>query len=511
MSINQLKAGAALSYVSITLNMVVGLVYTPYMLRMLGKSEYGLYSLAASIIAYLTVLDLGFGNAIVRYTAKFRAEGKIREQEEMFGMFLLLYIGIGIVALGIGLALCANVEALFSARMTAEEVERTRIMLGLMTFNLAFTFPMSLWGSIMTAHERFVFQRILSIIRIILNPIVMIVLLVIGYKAIAMVVITTLFNVAILCINFWYCKYKLHIKVRFARFNWLFLKEVSIYSFWIFLNIVMDRIYWGTGQFILGIYRGAESVAIYSVAVLLKDMFFMFSTAISGVFLPKVTAMISKGATERDVSNLFIRTGRIQYILMGYILTSFILLGRAFVNLWAGKDYDQAYHISLLFFISSLTPLIQNLGITILMARNQLKFRSILIFTLSVSSIFLAIPLTWKFGEIGCAVATSLALIVGQGVVLNIYYAKSIHLDIPLFWKEIIKMSVVPLIVLLAGSSVLHFLAIETIGVFVMSGIVLTVVYVPLFYSFSMNQSERELFSKPAMQLITKLRRYDRS
>ena len=44
---NQLKAGAALNYVAIVLNMVVGLIYTPYMLRMLGQSEYGLYSLAA--------------------------------------------------------------------------------------------------------------------------------------------------------------------------------------------------------------------------------------------------------------------------------------------------------------------------------------------------------------------------------------------------------------------------------------------------------------------------------
>lgn len=99
---NQLKAGAALSYVSIGLNMMVGLIYTPYMLRMLGQSEYGLYSLAASIVAYLTVLDLGFGNAIVRYTAKFRAEGKERKQQEMFGMFFLLYIGIGLIAIVAG-------------------------------------------------------------------------------------------------------------------------------------------------------------------------------------------------------------------------------------------------------------------------------------------------------------------------------------------------------------------------------------------------------------------------
>ena len=95
---NQLKTGAALNYVVIVLNMVVGLLYTPYMLRMMGQSEYGLYSLVASVISYLAVLDLGLGN-IVRYTAKFRAEGKTTEQYEMFGMFfgaLYRYWGSGI-------------------------------------------------------------------------------------------------------------------------------------------------------------------------------------------------------------------------------------------------------------------------------------------------------------------------------------------------------------------------------------------------------------------------------
>lgn len=193
MSVNQLKTGAFLSYVSIALNMVIGLLYTPYMLHMLGQSEFGLYSLAASLIAYLTVLDLGFGNAIVRYTAKFQAEGKNDELEQMFGMFFLLYIGIGIIALIAGLFLFDNVENIFSAKMSLEEVRKMRIMLGLMTFNLAFTFPMSIWGSIMTAYERFVFQRIVSIVRSVLNPIIMVALLTIGYKAIAMVIVTTLF------------------------------------------------------------------------------------------------------------------------------------------------------------------------------------------------------------------------------------------------------------------------------------------------------------------------------
>lgn len=268
----------------------------------------------------------------------------------------------------------------------------------------------------------------------------------------------------------------------------------------------MDRIYWSTGQFILGMYRGTESVAVYSVAIQLKDMFYMFSTAISGVFLPKVTALVCKGVSDKEVSDLFIRTGRIQYILMSFVLTGFILLGRSFVNLWAGPDYNQSYIIALLFFIPTLVPLIQNLGITILMARNQLRFRSLLILIISVASLFLAVPLAYRFGAIGCAIATSIAIIIGHGIILNIYYDKEIRLDISLFWKEIIKMSFVPLIIIIIGGIVLRFIAVNTFTSFVVAGLALIVIFVPSFYFISMNKSERELFTKPIIQLVKRIR-----
>ena len=189
---NQLKIGAVLSYISIFLTNIIALLYTPYLLRMLGQSEYGLYSLVASVIAYLTVLDLGFGNAIVRYTAKYRVENRQEEQYEMFGMFLILYIGIGVFALLIGLGLYFNVDTLFSSSMDYDEIRKIQIMMLLMTLNLAITFPFSLFGSIITAYEDFIFQKLINIARIILNPLVMVVMLNMGYKAIGMVVVTTL-------------------------------------------------------------------------------------------------------------------------------------------------------------------------------------------------------------------------------------------------------------------------------------------------------------------------------
>ena len=505
MPINQLKAGAVLSYVAIGLNNIVGLLYTPYMLRMLGQNEYGLYSLVASVVAYLTVLDLGFANAIVRYTAKFRVENKIQEQCEMFGMFFILYCGIGLIAFLIGLGLYFNVDVLFDTTMNAEDLYKIRVMMLLMVFNIAFTFPMSIWGAIITAYENFVFQKLVNIARIILNPLVMILLLSIGYKAIAMVVVITLFNVATLCINAWYCKYQLNIKVKFARFKWGFLKEVSVYSFWMFLNAIMDRIYWSTGQFVLGMFAGAVAVAIYAVAIQLEHIFMSFSTAISGVFLPKVTAMVAKGNSEKEISDLFIRTGRIQYLIMAFILTGFILFGKQFVILWAGSGYEEAYYISLLFFIPLTVPLIQNLGITILQARNQMKFRSSLYVVIAICSLGISIPLAKLYGGVGCAVGTASALVAGQIIAMNIYYYKRIHIDIPLFWKEILKMSVAPAALGIIGWFLLQQVELNTVILLISYILVFSIIYLVVIWKVGMNTYERELFSAPLLKIYRRI------
>lgn len=497
MPVNQLKAGVVLNYVVIFLNTVVGLLYTPYMLRMMGQSEYGLYSLVASVIAYLTVLDLGFGNAIVRYTAKFRAEKKTEEQYEMFGMFFLLYLVIGIVAFGIGLGLYFNVDTLFGNTMTAVELGRARIMMFLLVANLAFTFPMSIWGSIIQAYEDFVFQKSLNIIRIILNTVVMICLLHFGYKAVAMVVVQTIFNVLTLVVNFIYCRRKLniHIYFRFKHFHWGFLKEVALYSFWIFLNAIIDRVYWSTGQFVLGAMVGTAAVAVFAIAIQLEGMYMQFSTAISSVFLPKVTAMVATNRSRKEISDLFIRTGRIQYIVLAYILSGFIIFGRQFIELWAGAGYSDAYMISLLFFIPLTVPLIQNLGITILQARNEMKFRSVLYIIIALVSLAMQIVLTSHFGGIGCAMGVSGALVVGQILIMNVYYRRRQDLDTMTFWKEISKMSIIPIVLIISSMLVIrHFFALDSWGKLILGIAAFSSVYIPLFFRFSMTDEERNLF-----------------
>ncbi|MDD6164917.1 MAG: oligosaccharide flippase family protein [Bacteroidales bacterium] len=490
---NQIRAGAVLTYLTLFLNSVIGLIYTPFLTRMLGQGEYGLYSLVASVVGSLTILDFGFGNALIRYTARLRAERAEQKLKQMYGMFFVIFCGIALLSLIVGLILYFNIDTLFSRNMNSEELSKVRVMFLLLIFNLAFTFIMSVYRSIIVAYERFVFQKVINLIRIILNPLVMVVLLLFGYKAVSMVVVQTIFNVLTLCADYYYCKRKLNVSFVFGKFDFAFLKEVCLYSFWIFLNAIMDKVYWSMGQGVLGVYCGAKIVAVYGIAIQLQQMYMSFSTAISGVLLPKITSMVTIKGNEKAVSDLFIRTGRLQFIIMSFVVCGFVLFGKQFILLWVGEEYLQAYTICLLFFFPLLVPLIQNVGITILQARNMMRFRSVSYVIIALLAFVASLPLSKHYGALGCAASTCGALVLGQIIIMNVYYQRRVCLDIAAFWKEICKMSLAPLAVTILSYFVIRQLTLNSYTSLFVAITAFSLVYLSIFWFVSMNRYERDL------------------
>lgn len=506
MAVNQLKAGAALNYVILGLNALTGLLYTPYMLRMLGQNEFGIYTLAASVIAYLSLLDFGFGNAVIRYTAKLRAKGDKEGQYSLFGTFTVLYSVIGIIALALGLVLWANTDNMFGATMTADELTQTKTVILLMVLNVAVSFPLSIYGSIITAYENFIFLRMVSIIRIFVSTGVLVLILYCGYKAIGLVVVQTMFNIAGLLINAIYCNKKLKVKVKFNNFNRPLIREIAVYSFWIFLNVIMDRIYWSTGQFVLGVTAGPTTVAIYGIAITIMSIYMSYSTAIAGVLLPRITSMVTLNANDREISDIFIRTGRIQFIIMGLILSGFIVFGGPFIRIWAGADYADAFPIAVIFLTALLIPLIQNVGITILQARNQMRFRSLLYVSIAIVTLGAQILLAPKYGGIGCAFAIGAALLLGQGLIMNIYYQRKQHIDILKFWCEIGRMMPIPVLMTIIGLYIVNSLPELSISQILLAMAVYITIYIPLFWLCSMNMYERELVRAPFAKVLRRIR-----
>lgn len=494
---SEVKIGAFLSYVVIGLNMVIGIAYTPILTRVLGQSEYGLYSLVSSIIAYLTILDFGFGNAIIIYTTRYRVKSQKEEEQKLHGMFLIIYAIIGIIAALVGVLLCYNVNGLFGTTMTVNELEKAKTLMGILTLNLVLTFPLSIFSSIITAYEKFIFAKVLNIIRIILNPLVMILLLNIGYRSVALVIVTTVLNIGTLLANMFYCRKKLKIKFKFKYFDFKLLREIATYSFFIFLNTIIDKIAWSTDQFVLGAVSGTVQVAIYSVATQLNNMYLNFSTAISGVLLPKAAKMEEKKASDEEFTNIFIQTGRIQYLILALIITGFILFGQEFINLmWVGAEYSQAYIIACILMIPLTIPLMQNMGINILQVKNQYKYRIKILAIAAIINVAISIPLSKLYGGVGAALGTGITLILGSIIKMNIFYYKKIHIDIPKFWKNIIQMSIPIFFGVLIAVIIKRIFPITSNLTLVTQIFIYTCIYIIVMWKYGMNSYEKELVGK---------------
>lgn len=270
------------------------------------------------------------------------------------------------------------------------------------------------------------------------------------------------------------------------------------------MSVVMDKVYWSTGQFVLGAYVGTMAVAVFAVAIQLQRMYMSFSLAISNLFLPKVTAMVVKDANEKVVSDLFIKTGRIQYCVIVLILSGFFLFGRSFIVLWAGSGYEDAYVISMIFFVPFTVDLIQNIGLVILQARNQVKFRSILSFLAALGSFGIQIPLAKRYGGIGCAIGIAVGLVVAQVIVMNVYYKLRQKIDIFMFWLNIFRMSIIPALITFIAYWILQCVVIDSWKNWVVCVVVYLTVYLPMFFLFSMNSFERNLVTTPLMKFFGK-------
>ncbi len=499
----EIKMGAILSYIIIAVNMLIGILYTPILTAKLGQTEYGLYSLVTSVISYLTILDFGFGNAIIIYTARYKAQKEKDKEEKLHGMFLIIYTIIGIIAGIISMLLWLNVDKLFGNTMSEAELGKAKVLMGILTANLVITFPLSVYTFIITAYEKFIFSKLLNLIRIILNPVVMIVLLEFGYKSIALVVLNTILNIGTLLLNYIYCKNKLKVKLKFGKIDTKLLKEIMAYSVWIFLNSIMDKINWSLDQFILGVFSGSVAVAIYAVAGQLNHMYINFSTAIAGVLLPKITKMEAQNASNQEFTDIFIKTGRIQYIIIALIISGFVLYGNEFISLlWVGPEYREAYIIACILMIPSTIPLIQNVGLNILQAKNKYKFRVMVLMVFALINTIISIILAKMWGGIGAAIGTAISIILGQIIFMNIFYHKVIKINIIEFWKNIIKMSIpMTFIIIIVYLIKLKFPIVNDITL-ICQILLYTILYGLVVYKFSTNKYEKELFNKPLQKVF---------
>lgn len=501
---NQRKIGTILSYLNIFLSNTISLIYTPYMLNMLGKSEYGIYGTAQSFISYLTILNFGIGGAYIKFNSQCRSKNDKDEENRLNGMFISIFTVLSLLVFIGGLLLIFSADTLMKNTYSSEELYKLKVVMFILTINMVITFMFNVISMALISYEKFIFIKSIVLITGIITPIINVMALNSGGKAITITLISFIISFLSYIIYFIYARKKINFKISFHGLKKDVFKELFTFSFFLFINSITDQITFSTDSIILSAVKGASASAIYTVGSNFKGYFLSFSSNISSVFAPQINMIVAKTKDMNLLNEIFIRIGRIQFYVISLIMIGYICIGKSFIMLWAGPDYKDSFWIGILLMGSVFVPAFQNIGLEIQKALNRHKARSVVYFIIALANVIISIPFSIKFGGIGAAAVTFVCMFIGTVIFMNIYYKVKINLDITKFWKSILSIipSYTPAIIV--GILINKLITLDSYVEILLSALVITITFILSIWKFSMNKYEKDLILTPIKKFTKK-------
>lgn len=494
---SQLQIGIILNYINLILGNLIPIFYTPIMLSLLGQSEYGLYKLSSSITSYLSLISMGIGSAITRYLIKANIEGGKEAEERVLGLFMVIFQVIAAVSFIIGLALTYNIQIWYGDALTEVELSRMKILVFLMVCNTALNFSLSPYISVVNTHEKFIFLQCMNIITTCVGPLLNLVVMFAGFASIGMTISSLVLGIMTRCVYWFYVRYSMNIKARYKNIPTNLLKEILKFSFWIFVSNVVGQLYNTTDTVMIGAVPALATAgtAVYNVGATFNNIVFSLTTGISSLLAPKTNKLVFSGASNSELTDLTIKVGRLQGYIFALVVSGFITFGKPFIYYYAGPDYADAYWVAIFMMVPNMIPLVQSVCLSIIIAQNKHRFRSLVYLGIAIINVIGTwILMHTQLGIVGAALMTGIALIIGQGLIMNWYYQKKTGLEMRRFWWEVGKIYLIPMCMCILTIFLGKIIDFYNIAVMLIVIVIYIIVYCVFSWKFTMNDYEKELF-----------------
>ena len=489
------RTGVILSYICMIFEVLSTLLLTPFIIQTLGQAEYGVYKLAAAVNAYLMLLDLGIGSAVTRYVSKFKADTDKVQERRFFGIAVIYYSVIAVITIIIGVILVCIFPAIFAKGLTSDEIVLGQKLLCVTMINSAVTLGTAVYTNIIIAYEKFGVSKGSSIIQIVIRILLTYVLLKMGMGSLGLVLVNLV--TTILCKGFFICYVFLSLKLRplFKGIEKAFIKEITMYSSLIFLQMTATQLNATVDQVLIGALVTSSSViiAMYGIGIQIVQYFQSIGSDFNRVLMPGIVKMIEYKASHERLAEEMVRISRIAFMILALIWGCFLVNGKTFITLWAGKENQDAFYVAIILMSAYIFILTEDVGTLILWAMNQHREQAILKIVIVLINIILTVILIQWRPLIGATIGTFLSLVFGDIGVLNWILWKKIKLNPFQYYRKLFK-GILPcvIITIVSGNAIANVHLEGWVG-FVLKVGSMIVIYGILMCSFGINLYEKKL------------------
>ncbi len=499
-SSKQIKMGAVLSYSMVLFNVVCGLIYTPWMIRQIGKADYGLYVLVTSFLHYF-VVDFGLWMAINKILSRLRAEGREDEERNVIGLTTKIYLCMDIVVC-IAIVIAFFFIDRFFGNLTPEELSRFKVAYIIAAAFSVLSFPFGFLKGIFQSHEFFIQTKIFDFftkIGIIFFTILLL-LFNVGFYSLVIV-----FGAVPLIINIgrvFFLKNK-GITQNLHYNNNPMLRDIFSTSMWLFIIVLAELFVNNISPSLLAAFSNTTQIAIFGIGLTLSQYVYTFASSINGLLLPKITKM----SVENDVDSihaLTYRIGRLQLIVTGCLVFGIILVGQSFINAWVGPDFSSSYIVAAALVIPQLLINMQQVESTQLFVNDKIRYRAFSMMTTAVLTIVSSVFLIPRLGAIGSAIAIASSNFFIMFVVMNIVYHKYLGFSLHCYMKELTPIVMAYCCIIASYVIICRFFISSNINgwveVLVRGGLYMTIFFICMV--IFTNPYEKKLFSSPLKRII---------
>lgn len=485
----QIKIGSVLSYFSIAVNILAGLIYTPWMIEQIGKGDYGLYTLASSLIS-LFLIDFGLGSAVSRYVSKYLAEKRQDKVDNFLGIIFKLYLIIDIIIFIVLAVIYFFIDSIY-VKLTPSELEKFKVVYLMAASFAVINFPFTPLNGILNAYEKFIQLKLADVIYRVLLIGLTIAALIFGQGLYALVAVHSIVGIVIVVYKLIVIKKCIKLRVNYRYSDRVLYKDIFGFSIWVTISSLAQRLVFNITPSILGVVANSAAIAVFGIVTQIEGYAYTITSAINGMFMPRISRIYEQGEEKSKLMPLLLSVGKFQYALNGLLVVGFAVIGKEFINLWMAPSYSDAYYGILLVLIPGMFFNSLQIANTAMVVEKKVNLQAWVNLAMGLLNICLSFVLSSIFGVIGACISISVAYML-RAIVLIVIYKKVLNIDAIAIIKDVyIRMGVPIVLVIIIGFLINWLITGSGWLNLALKGVIVVIIYLAITFFIGLKQNEK--------------------
>jgi len=479
----KLFKGSVLRLGTLIAKVLVGFFMLPFMVHSLGDEQYGIWILVGTIIGFYGLLDAGMGSALTRFLVRAIHGNDTNEVNVTISNSVFLFCATGLLSLLITVSIIVLVPQFVDS---VENISKIQVMIGILGVQTALTFPLAVFGSILQARYRFDIASYIKLFALFIRTVLIVAFVSQGYGIVAVSTIVAIDALlSALLIVYFAKKLAPSIRVKWGYTDQSKLKEYLDFGKYTYVINISDRIRTSIDDFVIAAVIGLSAVTHYTVGM---TLIFYFSEAMASIFgvIGPILHKYHKLNMWGSLKSAFFAASEVTTFVSVLIGSIMIIFGDSFIEMWMGKEYQDAYIVLVILTINSIVGNAQRPGITILFAIAKHKYYAKIVIIEAVANLSLSILLGFYYGIYGVALGTLIPSLISKLFLIPKYICRQLDVSLYKYYGLLLKYISMGIFIVICAKYGLSYIALNSYLELVVASTAIGILYCFLCLRFLM-------------------------